>query len=145
MTPAAPPSTSNQGFQHQPRQFQQQSGGYQPPQQQAAAPAPAAAPEPVNLPKAPIPQQHQIIQDVFDSLRTKCVTAANHPVCQRRRNLILPFFVRKKNVLIRSFSPALANPSEIGRCREEAGDSLRPTERRIGKKNELSFWRSFLN
>ena len=36
-------------------------------------------PEPVK-PKEPIPPEHQILQDVFDGLKTRCLTAASHPV-----------------------------------------------------------------
>ena len=41
--------------------------------------APQCQPEPPK-PKAPIPTEHQALHDVFDSLRTKCIAAANHPV-----------------------------------------------------------------
>lgn len=54
-----------------------------PPHQQVVA-QPAArneTPEPPK-PKAPIPTEHQIIQDVFDGLRGRCLAAANHPVSQ---------------------------------------------------------------
>ena len=77
----------------------QQGGlqGYQgfqptpPPQQQApAALAPAPAPEPpMPIEKGPIPSEHQILQEVFDGLKDKCVVAANHPV--RHMNFIIHF------------------------------------------------------
>ena len=38
-----------------------------------------ATPEP-EKPKDPIPAEHQVIQDVFDGLRNRCLTAASHPV-----------------------------------------------------------------
>ena len=31
-------------------------------------------------PKEPIPPEHQILQDVFDGLKTRCLAAASHPV-----------------------------------------------------------------
>ena len=31
-------------------------------------------------PKEPIPSEHQILQDVFDGLKTRCLAAASHPV-----------------------------------------------------------------
>lgn len=30
--------------------------------------------------KMPIPEEHLVLQEVFDGLRSKCVVAANHPV-----------------------------------------------------------------
>ena len=56
--------------------------GFQPtPLQQATAPTPAPAPEPpMPIEKSPIPSEHQILQEVFNGLKDKCVFAANHPV-----------------------------------------------------------------
>jgi len=46
-------------------------------QQQAAAPEPAQPP-------APIPAEHQVIQDVMESLRSKCQQASSHPQIRRK-------------------------------------------------------------
>merc|ERR1712107_435256 len=48
-------------------------------QQQAAAPEPAQPP-------APIPAEHQVIQDVMESLRSKCQqgAASSHPQIRRK-------------------------------------------------------------
>ena len=60
-------------------------GGYMAPAptaMQPQAPAPAArieTPEPPK-PKAPIPAEHVVIQEVFEGLRGRCLSAANHPV-----------------------------------------------------------------
>ena len=55
--------------------------GFQPASPQATAPTPAPAPEPpMPIEKGPIPSEHQILQEVFDGLKDKCVIAANHPV-----------------------------------------------------------------
>merc|ERR1719249_335623 len=43
-----------------------------------------APPPPAPVEKAPIPAEHQVIQDVFDALRTKCVAAASHPQIKRK-------------------------------------------------------------
>jgi len=67
--PAAPQQPAQiQGFQ---AQEQQQ------PQVQELAPVEAAPP-------APIPAEHQVIQDVFESLRLKCHQAASHPQVRRK-------------------------------------------------------------
>merc|ERR1719259_1391633 len=52
-----------------------------PGQQQTIQQAP---PPPAPVEKAPIPAEHQVIQDVFDALRTKCVAAASHPQIKRK-------------------------------------------------------------
>ena len=62
----------NQGYQ-----------GFQP-TPQAHTPAPPA-PAPVSEPpkpieKGPIPSEHEILQEVFDGLKDKCLAAASHPV-----------------------------------------------------------------
>ena len=31
-------------------------------------------------PKGPIPAENQVLQDVFDGLKTRCLAAASHPV-----------------------------------------------------------------
>ena len=74
--------------------------GFQPtpqPQQQApAALAPAPAPEPpMPIEKGPIPSEHQILQEVFDGLKDKCVVAANHPV----RHEFYYTFYKKNNIV----------------------------------------------
>ena len=88
--PAPPPANLMTPYQPQaPQQpvqnnpyggFQPQQGGFQPqqPVQQQMAPAPEP-PKPVE--KGPIPSEHQILQEVFDGLKNKCLTASNHPVC----------------------------------------------------------------
>ena len=45
----------------------------QPPQPQTPEP-----PQPVQ--KGPIPADHQILQEVFDGLKNRCLSASNHPV-----------------------------------------------------------------
>ena len=67
-----------------PGNFQQHQNNYgnvgNAPPPAAAAPAPVKkAPEPP-VQKGPIPSEHQVLQQVFDALRTKCLSAANHPV-----------------------------------------------------------------
>ena len=52
--------------------------GFQPAPQATAAPSPPEPPKPIE--KAPIPSEHQILQEVFDGLKDKCLSAANHPV-----------------------------------------------------------------
>ena len=56
----------------------------QPPQQAAQQPPrpvtpPPEPPQPVQ--KGPIPADHQILQEVFDGLKNRCLAASNHPVC----------------------------------------------------------------
>ncbi len=41
-------------------------------------PAPAEPPKPV--PKAPIPAEHQVLQEIFEKLAKKCLESANNPV-----------------------------------------------------------------
>jgi len=66
----------------------QQPMGYQgfqpsePVHQPASPPTPVAAPEPT--PPAPIPAEHQVIQDTLESLRSKCQQAAGHPQVRRK-------------------------------------------------------------
>ena len=77
MTPAAP--AANMSY---------QQGGYYDPNNvmtpQAPEPVSAAPPAPVQpvqpVEKGPIPAEHLIIQEVFDTLRERCLAAANHPV-----------------------------------------------------------------
>ena len=55
--------------------------GYQPPQQAPQQPPKQETPEPPQpVQKGPIPADHQILQDVFDGLKTRCMAASNHPV-----------------------------------------------------------------
>ncbi len=42
-----------------------------------------SAPEQHPVEKGPIPQEHKVLQEVFDGLRSRCVAAANHPVSRR--------------------------------------------------------------
>merc|ERR1712032_1130533 len=63
--------------------------GFQPAQQQQPAQAPPAnqeQPPPANQPPAPIPAEHQVIQDVVESLRSKCQqgAASSHPQIRRK-------------------------------------------------------------
>uniref|UniRef100_A0A2R5LKK4 Protein transport protein Sec31A n=1 Tax=Ornithodoros turicata TaxID=34597 RepID=A0A2R5LKK4_9ACAR len=71
-------------------------GGYMPPPAQLYAPVqpvaptvaqpaapPAPAPEPVKE-KGPIPQEHQILQEVFENLRQCCVQAATNQQSRRK-------------------------------------------------------------
>jgi len=79
--------------QEQPPPANQPSGwaGFQPAQQQQQqqpAQAPPAnnqqqTPEPAQ-PPAPIPAEHQVIQDVMESLRSKCQQASSHPQIRRK-------------------------------------------------------------
>merc|ERR1719495_2528413 len=48
----------------------------------SASPAPHQPPVPVEKP--PIPDEHKILQEVFEALRAKCVAAANHPQIKRK-------------------------------------------------------------
>jgi len=48
----------------------------------SASPAPPQPPVPVEKP--PIPDEHKILQEVFEALRAKCVAAANHPQIKRK-------------------------------------------------------------
>ncbi len=50
----------------------------QPAMPPAQAARKAAPPEPVD--KGPVPAEHMVLQEVFDGLRAKCMSAANHPV-----------------------------------------------------------------
>merc|ERR1719206_758354 len=50
-----------------------------PAQQQQQPPQPPAPVE-----KAPIPDEHKVLQEVFEALRAKCVAAANHPQIKRK-------------------------------------------------------------
>merc|ERR1719234_217337 len=74
----APPANQPSGWAgFQPAQ-QQQHAQQAPPanqQQQAAEPA---------QPPAPIPAEHQVIQDVMESLRSKCQQASSHPQIRRK-------------------------------------------------------------
>ena len=45
----------------------------QPPQPQTPEP-------PLPVQKGPIPADHQILQEVFDGLKNRCLSASNHPV-----------------------------------------------------------------
>lgn len=78
--PFLPPQQSfpNQQF-PQNQQFQQ----YQPPQnnyQNYNPPPPEKTVEPE--PKKPIPEEHIVLQTVFEELRNRCTSAANNPVSQ---------------------------------------------------------------
>ena len=56
----------------------------QPPQQAAQPPPKAETPEPPQpVQKGPIPADHQILQEVFDGLKNRCLAASNHPVCYK--------------------------------------------------------------
>lgn len=48
---------------------------------------PSAVEKPQPVEKAPIPDEHLIIQSVFDELRNKCTCAANNPVSSVDRNM----------------------------------------------------------
>ena len=72
---------------HDPKQQQQQQQGFQgyqgfqPAAQPTAAAPPAPAPEPPKpVVKGPIPAEHQILKEVFDTLKDKCLASASHPV-----------------------------------------------------------------
>ncbi len=89
MTPAAPPNNMGMGYGgYQPQQDQQ---SYAPPPSMMtpastapAAPSPAPVVEPpAPVQKGPIPTEHQILQQVFDGLRDKCLQAAGHPVSEQ--------------------------------------------------------------
>merc|ERR1719430_926196 len=69
--PPPTPAYSNEGVQHPANQPQHQ--------------APPPQPEPAQ-PPAPIPAEHQVIQDVMESLRSKCQqgAAASHPQVRRK-------------------------------------------------------------
>jgi len=67
--PPPTPAYSNEGVQHPANQPQHQ--------------APPPQPEPAQ-PPAPIPAEHQVIQDVMESLRSKCQQAASHPQVRRK-------------------------------------------------------------
>jgi len=92
------PQQQQGGFQQPPQQQQEQHappanqpsgwGGFQPAQQQPPQGPPAnhqqaAPPEPAQ-PPAPIPAEHQVIQDVMESLRSKCQQASSHPQIRRK-------------------------------------------------------------
>ena len=84
--PAPPPANLMTPFQPQQSQDQLQQQGYQgfqpqmPPanQPQVQAAPPPEPPKPVE--KGPIPAEHQVLQDVFNGLKNKCLSASNHPV-----------------------------------------------------------------
>eukprot|EP00095_Tigriopus_kingsejongensis_P008051 maker-scaffold201_size263271-snap-gene-1.32 protein:Tk08051 transcript:maker-scaffold201_size263271-snap-gene-1.32-mRNA-1 annotation:"hypothetical protein CAPTEDRAFT_20326" len=59
-----------------PTQFQHRAPG--PSGSLGGGPSPPGPPQE----KLPIPAEHQELQDVFESLRTKCLSAANHPVSE---------------------------------------------------------------
>ena len=81
MAPAAPTApAANMSY---------QTGGYydpnnvmtpQAPEPVSTAPAPAPVQQVQPVEKGPIPAEHLIIQEVFDTLRERCLAAANHPV-----------------------------------------------------------------
>ena len=48
---------------------------------------PNIAPANVPKPKAPIPAEHEILQVVFDGLKTRCLAAASHPVCNIQKSI----------------------------------------------------------
>jgi len=88
---AATPTPVWGGFQPAPVQSQPQGQGFpgysQGPPVQEAPPAnqpPAPQPPAEVEPPAPIPAEHQVIQDVLESLRSKCQQAASHPQVRRK-------------------------------------------------------------
>lgn len=107
-TPEVPPShpaPSWGGFQpgpasHQPVMNQPQSGASSlitqpygltpsygnevPPANQPQPPSQAPVQQEPPQPPAPIPAEHQVIQDVLESLRSKCQQAASHPQVRRK-------------------------------------------------------------
>ncbi|XP_075980743.1 COPII coat complex component secretory 31 [Anticarsia gemmatalis] len=79
---------AQQQYQQYPGQAQQYPGQFQ---EQYAAPAypqqaesPAPPPEPVPVQKAAIPEQHVILQSVFDSIRNECANRASNPQMKRK-------------------------------------------------------------
>lgn len=85
--PSQPQNTGYTGFQPQPMGYQPMTP--QPPQQAAQQPPrpetpPPEPPQPVQ--KGPIPADHQILQEVFDGLKNRCLAASNHP--QHKRKLM---------------------------------------------------------
>ena len=50
----------------------------QPLQHDTPQPQTPEPPQPVQ--KGPIPADHQILQEVFDGLKNRCLSASNHPV-----------------------------------------------------------------
>jgi hypothetical protein len=47
---------------------------------QHATPQPQTPEPPQPVQKGPIPADHQILQEVFDGLKNRCISASNHPV-----------------------------------------------------------------
>ena len=86
MTMMQPQPQQPYGVPQDPMQQQQQQDfqgyqGFQPAAQPTAAAPPAPAPEPPKpVVKGPIPAEHQILKEVFDTLKDKCLASASHPV-----------------------------------------------------------------
>merc|ERR1712186_320164 len=78
------------------------------PVQQQTIQQPPPPPAPVE--KAPIPAEHQVIQDVFDALRTKCVAAASHPQIKRK----LEDVGRKLEILYDKLRENSLTPATLG-------------------------------
>ncbi|KAI8439730.1 hypothetical protein MSG28_013424 [Choristoneura fumiferana] len=93
LNPQYPQQYPNQQFpgqyQQYPGQYDQHQGQYAPgtqyPQQTASpAPAPAPAVEAVPVQKAPIPDQHAVMQSVLDAIRAECLNRAANPQMKRK-------------------------------------------------------------
>ncbi|KAG6454351.1 hypothetical protein O3G_MSEX008653 [Manduca sexta] len=70
------------GQQYQEQQYQQYPPAMQPAyQQHTEAPAPV---EPASVQKAPLPEEHLVLQQVFDSLRADCATKAVNVQMKRK-------------------------------------------------------------
>merc|ERR1719220_3427806 len=89
--PSQPQANSWAGFQPapvQPESYQPPVPGYSgfQPSEPAPVSQPApAAPAPVTAaPPAPIPAEHQVIQDTLESLRAKCQQVSAHPQVRRK-------------------------------------------------------------
>merc|ERR1719436_2344811 len=61
-------------------------------------------------PKEPIPSEHQILQVVFDGLKTRCLAAASHPQIKRK----LEDVGRKLEILYDKLRENSLTPATLG-------------------------------
>lgn len=114
MEPGNPPA--NMPMMQQPiaNSYQYEQQTYQPPAQPVQQPQPPTPEPPQPVQRGPIPSEHQVLQDVFDGLKDRCLSAANHPVNSH-------FISMRDGVSLLTLIIYLANQEEAGRRGQEAG------------------------